>query len=737
MKDDIFNNLNNEQLEAVRCTEGPLLILAGAGSGKTTVLINRIANILQSNLANPWEILAITFTNKAADELKTRLDSKVGPSSLDIWALTFHSACVRMLRYDADYVGYDKYFTIYDTNDSLSLIKHIFKDFDLDEKMFSPKAVLSEISKAKDAHVLPNEYAETAKNNCDFLKIKYAQIYSEYQKRLKQSNAMDFDDLILNTVILLESFEDIRKYWRNKFKYILIDEYQDTNQLQYKLVSLLVNDRKNICVVGDDNQSIYKFRGATIENILNFENEYSGCKVIKLEQNYRSTSHILDAANNVIKNNIERKDKELWTDLGEGNLVELYVADNEYEEAEYVTSVIMNGFSQGMNYNDFTILYRMNAQSNNFEYSFKRHSIPYKIYGGTKFFDRAEVKDVISYLCVIASPNDDLRLERIINNPPRGIGQKSVQTALEIAHSEGCSLFEILKHADSYPELSRPAARMRQFSTMIEELREFSQLNTPDLLFDELLDKTGYLKMYEEKDDPENESRCENINEIKSTILIFMQDNEDSSLESYLSTVALFTDLDNLDTSEGCVSLMTMHASKGLEFNTVFIVGAEESIFPGIKAIGNSEEMEEERRLCYVAITRAKRNLYMVCAKHRMLFGRTQTNRVSRFVNEIPEEHIHKNIPPGYAYNDNRTTIQYRYTPQKTSFEPQLVNSKLSEQSIDFNIGDNVRHKAFGEGVIINITPMGNDALLEINFSEIGTVKKLMKRAASKFLELI
>ncbi len=732
-----FSNLNDRQREAVMCTEGPLLILAGAGSGKTTVLINRIVHILQQGLARPWQILAITFTNKAAGELKDRLASSLGEESMDIWALTFHSACVRILRRNAELLGYGRSFSIYDTSDSLSLLKHILKDMNLDEKYFEPRSLMKEISAAKDAAILPEQYRKNAEQSADLHRIRCGEIYAEYMKRLKASDAMDFDDLILNTVLILSEFPEVRNYWQNTFRYILIDEYQDTNHLQYLLASLLVNSAGNICVVGDDDQSIYKFRGATIENILSFEEQFPGCRVIRLEQNYRSCGHILEAANNVIRNNTERKGKELWTDAGPGDPIELYVADNEQDEASYVASEILSGYSQGQNFRDFAILYRMNAQSNNFEYAFKRNGIPYRIFGGTRFFDRAEVKDVLSYLNVISAPEDNLRLERIINTPPRGIGARSIELANEIAFREGLSLFEVIRHADLYPELSRPAMKMREFAGMMESLRDFAELNTPDFVFDELLEKTGYLRMYEEKNTPEDTARAENVKEVKSSIFNYMQESGDRTLEGYLANVALYTDLDNYDTSADCVTLMTMHASKGLEFDSVFVVGLEEGLFPGMRAIGMAEEMEEERRLCYVAITRARKMLHLVCARQRMLFGRTNTNRVSRFVDEIPPEHInHKNIPKGYsasAPSSHSYGAPARAGKPSVSFAP--AAPKQTEPLKDFALGDNVRHKSFGEGVIVKITPMGNDALLEISFS--GMSKKLMLKAASRFLEKI
>lgn len=772
-----FAGLNAMQRKAVMATEGPLLILAGAGSGKTTVIINRIANILRYGSASdnvelpadaceehieimraggerarslaayepaaPWQILAITFTNKAADELRARLEKMLGPEAADIWASTFHSACVRILRRDGERLGFPRSFTIYDTADSLSLIKRILKDYELDDKKFPPRMLLGEISRAKDALLSPEEYYTRAKAASDLRKVKISEIYSEYSKRSFSAGAMDFDDLIFYTVRLLQEHEDVRTYWQRKFKYVLIDEYQDTNKLQYMLASLLAGGWGNICVVGDDDQSIYKFRGATIENILSFEDEFRGCRTIRLEQNYRSTAHILEAANAVIKNNRGRKGKQLWTNGDTGEKPELHVADNEHDEARYVASGIMAHYGRGGRWGDNAVLYRMNAQSHQFEQAFKRNGIPYKIFGGTGFFDRAEVKDMLAYLCVIASPNDDLRLARIINNPPRGIGDKSVETAMSIAAGEDKSLFEVIKNADMYPDLSRASMRMRLFANMIDELRAEAGELAPDLLYDMLLEKSGYLKMLEEKNTVEDSARAENVKELKTSILNYKSENLNSySLEGYLADVALYTDMDNYDKDADCVVMMTMHSAKGLEFPNVFIVGAEEGIFPGIKTIGEPEEMEEERRLCYVAITRAKQNLSISCAKQRMLFGRTTANRVSRFVDEIPEEHIEKrNIPKGYAYSD-KSSYESRSARPASSFSAPKKSMPLSSPSASkpntpsYKVGDKVNHKAFGTGTIVKMSPMGNDHLIEISFDS-GISKKLMLRAAALHMEKI
>ncbi len=774
-----YAKLNDKQREAVLATEGPLLILAGAGSGKTTVLINRIANLLKYGKASdseevpakaseddiaamqsgseegrriaalepvePWRILAITFTNKAAGELKARLEKMLGPEANDIWACTFHSACVRILRRDAEKLGFPSNFSIYDTSDSTSLIKHIIKDMNLDDKTYAPKLVLGTISRAKDQELSAQEYLRQARASGDLIKSKIGEIYIEYMRRMFAAGAMDFDDLIFFTVKLLQEHEDARAYWQRRFRYVLIDEYQDTNRLQYLLSSMLAGGYGNICVVGDDDQSIYKFRGATIENILSFEGQYKKCRTIRLEQNYRSTGHILDAANAVIRNNQGRKGKELWTDKDAGNKIRIYVADNEHEEAQYVASQIMADYGRGENWRDHAVLYRMNAQSNQLEYAFKRAGVPYRIIGGTRFFDRAEVKDVLAYMNVIAVPEDELRLNRIINSPPRGIGERSMETAREIAAREGISTYSVLEHADGYPELSRPALRMRQFASMMNELRDFASKNTPDALLDELLEKTGYLKALEEKHTIEDTARAENVREIKTSIISYMKESGDQTLEGFLADVALYTDLDNYDKDSDSVVMMTMHSAKGLEFPTVFIVGMEDGIFPSNKAIGEPEEMEEERRLCYVAITRAMRQLHIVCARQRMLFGRTTANKPSRFVEEIPEEHIDKHLAHRQRNTEHRTesgTARSRYPSARQygmsapAHRPAPPAAPAAQKAAvpSFEVGDRIVHQAFGPGRLVKMSPMGGDFLIEISFDS-GSVKKLMLRAAAAHMK--
>ena len=653
-----FANLNDMQRQAVLTTEGPLLLLAGAGSGKTTVLIHRIANLIQygrgsdtdevpdaateADLAllertdltpderrraqraaavepvEPWRIIAITFTNKAADELKDRIERMLGPeAAADIWASTFHSACVRILRRDADKLGYPNSFTIYDTSDSQAVVKRILKEMNLDEKAFPYRAVLTEISRAKDAGITPEQYLARAQATHNPRSIRIGEVYQTYWQRLFSAGAMDFDDLIYNTVRLLDEHADVREHWQRRFRYVLIDEYQDTNNLQYRLAALLADGWGNICVVGDDDQSIYKFRGATIENILSFEKQYKNARTIRLEQNYRSTGRILDAANHVIANNTGRKGKTLWTKAEAGDPLTLYCATNENDEARYVATKIMDDFGHGMNFRDHAVLYRMNAQSNQLEYAFKRNGIPYRIIGGTRFFDRAEVKDMLAYLCVIQTPDDDLRLTRIINTPARGIGARTVETAAQLANAQQTSLFDVIRHADAYPELQRSQMRLRQFAILIEELQEQAKTMPPDELYDMVVERSGYVRALEEKNTAEDAARIENVQELKSNIIAFVKEADDPTLAGFLDEVALYTDLDNYDQSMDCVTLMTMHAAKGLEFPTVFIVGCEEGIFPGLRCIGEPDEMEEERRLCYVALTRAREHLILTCARQR------------------------------------------------------------------------------------------------------------------------
>ena len=672
-----FAKLNPMQREAVLATEGPLLVLAGAGSGKTTVLINRVANLLKFGRASdtdevpesateadlavleagpseealrlaayepvePWRIIAITFTNKAADELKARLEKMLGERANDIWARTFHSACVRILRRDADKLGYPRDFTIYDTADRLSIMKSIIKEMDLDDKVYPPKAILARLDAARDELLSPEGFAAKYGSSSDPRQRKIAEIYKVYAARLFSAGAMDFDDLLYNTVRLFQEHQDVLEHYQRQFKYVLIDEYQDTNNLQYMLASMLADGWGNICVVGDDDQSIYKFRGATIENILNFEKQYRGCRTIRLEQNYRSTGHILSAANAVISHNTERKGKTLWTNAGDGDKLLLYTARNEDDEAQFVASKILAHRGAGGNFRDCAVLYRMNAQSNRLEFAMKRNGIPYRIVGGMRFFDRAEIKDMLAYLCVLLSPSDDLRLSRIINTPARGIGARTIEQAQELAAREGRSLYEVIKHANEYEELKRAAAKLIQFTDMLSYLRELSETRPVDELYDAVLEQTGYIRALQEKGGDESLARIENVNELKTNILGYIKETGDASLAGFLDEVALYTDLDSYDAETDCATMMTMHSAKGLEFPEVFIVGMEEGLFPGARCIGEPEEMEEERRLCYVALTRAKERLCLTCARQRMIFGHTSMNLPSRFTEEIPEEDIEK-----------------------------------------------------------------------------------------------
>ena len=783
-----FSGLNPMQRQAVLATEGPVLILAGAGSGKTTVLIQRIANLLRFGAASdseqlppdadekglealrslspeaepyavldpvrPWRILAITFTNKAAQELKLRLEKLLNEGADDIWACTFHSACLRILRKEAELLGYESGFSIYDTADSQSLMKQILKDRNLDEKVYQPRSVLSEISRAKDARVLPEEYEKNARAGGNLRSMRVAELYGEYTRRLFAANAMDFDDLILNTVLLLERYDDRRLYWQQRFSYIMVDEYQDTNHLQYLLISLLAGGHGNLCVVGDDDQSIYRFRGATIENILSFEQQFPGCRSIRLEQNYRSTEQILDAANKVIRHNTGRKGKELWTSLGSGEDVRVCRLYDENEEASAVASDILADYSRGMHWQDHAILYRMNAQSSQFEFAFKRNGIPYRVIGGARFFDRAEIKDMLSYLSIIQDPKDELRLMRILNVPPRGIGAKSVEAARSLALQEGKPLFEILEKAENYPELSRPALRMREFAGMIRDLRE-TKLGCAEL-YDLVLEKSGYLRMLEESKDPKDQSRIENVRELKTSMLGFENETGDSSLQAYLENIALYTDLDDMDRSEDSVVLMTIHSAKGLEFPVVYVVGMEEGIFPGIRAIGEADEMEEERRLCYVAFTRAKKKLVLTHARQRMLFGRTTANRVSRFLEESElvsgrEESERRSAVRSGDWEDfqdetrgdpwRKASVQPasgRKSEGRSSFplrrKPETSSGDASAPILQLRVGQAVTHKAFGKGTVTKMTPMGGDHLIEIQFESVGS-KKLMLKTASRFLQ--
>lgn len=829
-----YSKLNKEQQEAVLCTEGPLLLLAGAGSGKTTVLIHRVANLirygrgsdtpeipdwvsaedvafLENYAANPgregrlradrlcavepaapWSIIAITFTNKAAGELKERLERMLGPEARDVWASTFHSACVRILRRDIEKLGFPSSFTIYDTDDTVRVMKECLKEQGIDDKAFPPKSVLAVISKAKDKMQLAKDFAAECARSGDFRMEKMARLYTAYEKKLWDAGALDFDDIILHTVRLLQQDEGVRAYYQKKFRYVLIDEYQDTNHLQYMLATLLAGGHENICVVGDDDQSIYRFRGATIENILSFEDEFKGCRTIRLEQNYRSTKNILAAANAVIKNNQGRKGKELWTAGAQGDKVSLYTAMNEHDEAQYVTNKILADYREGRKWKDHAILYRMNAQSNQLEVAFKRNGIPYRVIGGTRFFDRAEIKDMLAYLCVIHNHEDDLRLRRIINTPARGIGGTTVDRAAAIAAAEDCSLWSVVSRAQQYPELKNAAVRLNQFTALIEELTALSGTMELPAFYEELMSRSGYVAMLQSKDEPENKTRLENIRELLTSINGYLENAEaEPSLGGFLDEIALYTDLDSHDAGEDAVVMMTMHSAKGLEFPVVFVVGMEEGIFPGMRSIGDPEEMEEERRLCYVALTRAKQQLLLTCANQRMLFGHTTNNRPSRFTGEIPPDLLEQSgrsfadrtrqyfdrdeyFDDGfeqprpavstrrnpYSHGESRPTYgsaprpsAYAGSGRSGQFSPSAPRSAPSHRSPAsarsvggytapaapvnlpaFQKGDMVDHRAFGRGMVLSVQKMGGDALLEIAFDNVGT-KKLMLKAAAQHMK--
>lgn len=794
-----FATMNPRQLEGVLATEGPLLLLAGAGSGKTTVLINRIANLLRYGRgsdtrevpdyvteqdldflaayaqnpspsqqeasrarllcavepAAPWQVIAITFTNKAAGELKQRLEDKIGPEARDIWAATFHSACVRILRRDIEKLGFPSSFTIYDTDDSIRVIKESLKELNMDDKSFPPRTILGYISRAKDEMLLAPEFMDQCRAKGDFRLQKIANVYLTYQKKLWAAGALDFDDIILHTVRLLQQFPEVREYYQKKFHYVLIDEYQDTNHLQYLLAALLAGGRKNICVVGDDDQSIYRFRGATIENILSFEQEYQNARVIRLEQNYRSTGNILEAANAVIRNNRGRKGKNLWTDHGEGEKVQFYTAANEREEGLYVATQLLRAYGEGRKWRDCAVLYRMNALSNQIEMALKSNSIPYRVVGGFRFFERAEIKDMLSYLCVIHNPQDDLRLLRVVNNPPRGIGAKTMETARGISAQEGRSLWDILTNAGQIPALQKAAPKFQRFVDLIQSMQRLAEEADLPEFYETLIQESGYAAMLSEKKDNESKSRLENIHELASSISGYLEHAEEPSLGGFLDEVALYTDLDSVEEEDNCVTLMTMHAAKGLEFPVVFTIGMEEGVFPGYRAIGEEEELEEERRLCYVALTRAKERLYLTCAAQRMLFGRTSANLPSRFVQEIPAERLQAGgrvrQPRQELFRDNDWSTEERFSqiprpaartqsapmprPSGTRAAPAAYRKPApkAQPLLQLKKGEMVRHSAFGTGMVLSIQPMGGDALVEVAFDNVGT-KRMMLKAASQFM---
>lgn len=826
-----FQRLNPMQRQAAMTTEGPLLLLAGAGSGKTTVLIQRVYNLLTYgrgsdsdevpesateedlrflesfpddpeqedrrravrlcavDVPRPWEIIAITFTNKAAGELKDRLAARLGPVANDIWASTFHSACVRILRRDIERIGFQKDFTIYDTDDSKRVLKDIVKELGYDEKAFPPKELLGIISKSRDRYETPEDFARQYQDSGDWKMARIAKVYAKYAEKLRAANALDFDDIIFHTVELLQKDAEVREYYQRKFRYVLVDEYQDTNHLQYLLTSLLAGGRKNLCVVGDDDQSIYRFRGANIENILNFEKQYANARTIRLEQNYRSTQNILDAANAVIKNNQGRKGKTLWTDNGSGDKVSIRTNYSEADEANFVVGDILMQVNRGRKFSDCAVLYRMNAQSNALEYALRRNGTPYKVVGGTKFYDRAEVKDMLAYLCVLNNPLDDLRLRRIVNTPGRGIGGTSMEKVSAVASQQGISLYEAMRNADLFPELKAPAAKLMKFADLIDGLRRLGGTLALPEFYDAVCDQTGYVRALEEKNDMESRGRLENVQELKSSIAGFLEhDPEDPTLSGFLNEIALYTDLDSMDGSDDCVTLMTIHSAKGLEFPSVYVVGMEDGIFPGMNSMFDEDELEEERRLCYVAMTRAKERLTLTNARQRMLYGRTSANRPSRFLEELPEENYEWSGRPevqaspsegsGGSWDDSpdvsfgggfsagrsgglgssfsgrqsggfgggssagqfggssgsrsggsvRTYHDSGAAPRFPAKRPAAANP-ASEQLMQVAQGDAVEHTAFGRGTVLSVKPMGGDALIEVAFETKGTKKLMLKSA--------
>ena len=804
-----FSRMNNMQFKGVVTAEGPVLILAGAGSGKTTVLVNRIASLVKFgnafnsdyvppfvneetfpqieqmadldnfenggifsvDAAKPWEILAITFTNKAAGELKERISQMLGDDGLDIWAGTFHSVCGRILRRFGDRIGYSSHFTIYDTDDSKRVMKEVYKSINLDEKMIPIKSTLNAISSAKDRLITPEQFI--SENAGDIRLSKIGKAYAQYQKALKEADAMDFDDMIVNTVKLFRESKEALDFYHRRFRYIMVDEYQDTNHAQYELVSLLAEKSRNICVVGDDDQSIYRFRGATIENILSFEDTYPDSTVIRLEQNYRSTSVILDAANAVIANNKARKGKNLWTAADGGDKIEVYTAPDEQSEASYVVDQILNSVARGGKYSDNAVLYRMNAQSNAIETAMVRAGLTnYRVVGGHRFYDRKEIKDVIAYLNVIANHGDRVRLTRIINEPKRGIGDTTVARAVEISDQTGLTLFEVFNSAEDFPPLQRAAKKLKEFCAMIEKLTEFAAEHSLLELFEEMLDKSGYtLSLIAEG--KEGADRLDNVKELASSIAQYEKEHDDPSLSGFLEEVALISDIDQFDADADAVVLMTIHSAKGLEFNNVYLVGLEEGIFPGNQSVyGTEEDIEEERRLAYVAITRARQKLHISNAYTRMLYGTTSRNMPSRFLEEIPKELCNiKSVRGGMSafgmgsadfrygsgsqgggswggasyggsgsrynsYGESRSEFDDYFAPRpqknetkSTIFQKSQSAAKPKAAGGGYAVGQRVKHKAFGEGMILSSKPMGNDTLLEIAFDLKGT-KKLMANFA-------
>ena len=770
--EDILKGLNDKQYEAVVNTEGPCLVIAGAGSGKTKVLTHKIAYLLQEKNVLPWNILAITFTNKAANEMKERIELLVGDKAKDMWVGTFHSICVRILRKFIDRIGFDSSFIIFDSSDQKTLVKRCLKELDIDEKILNDRSCLSEISNAKNDMLEPDAYS--AKVHGDYRREKIAEVYEMYQKRLRENNAIDFDDIINFTIKILSENPDVLDYYTEKFKYILVDEYQDTNKAQFTLVSLLASKYGNVTAVGDNDQGIYSFRGADISNILNFERDFPGTRIIKLEQNYRCTGNILKAANAVIKHNENKYDKKLWTENEEGHLPCIYCGEDEYDEGRYIVEQINHLKTEEYYKNsDFTILYRMNAQSRAIEDILMREGIPYKVIGGLKFYERKEIKDIIAYLRLIHNSADNLSLKRIINEPKRGIGKTSIEQIQEISDKTGNSMYEIIRNAQEYG-LTRVFSNSRDFIEQIEYLKsKKDELKISDLI-KETLNKTGYTKALENENSVEAETRIENLEEFLTVAIEFEEESADNTLAEFLENITLSSDIDGMEDQDNSITLMTLHSAKGLEFPVVFLVGMEEGIFPGYKTIGEPQALEEERRLFYVGITRAKQYLYLTCAKHRTIFGSTSYNQVSRFVKEIPEELLEgyaevverksvdkeefKDYGYRWSYGKGQTVKTFKMSEEdksavaktigeqgtKSEYQYRTAESFLNSikqhnqtNDVDlskYQVGQRVYHKKFGEGTITKLEQEGNDVKVDLEFDKAGH-KRLMAKFAG--LEII
>ena len=748
----IYDTLNEPQREAVLHTDGPLLILAGAGSGKTRVLTHRIAYLIDERGVNPWNILAITFTNKAAEEMRQRVDSLVSFGAESIWVSTFHSACVRILRRFIDRLGYDNRFTIYDTDDQKTLMKEVCRKVDIDTKVYKERNLLAAVSSAKNEMILPDEFELNAGG--DFGQLKIAKVYREYEAQLKANNAMDFDDLLVKTVQLLETQPDVLEYYQERFRYIMVDEYQDTNTVQFRLVRLLAGKYRNLCVVGDDDQSIYKFRGANIRNILDFEHEFPDAHVVRLEQNYRSTGNILNAANGVIRNNRNRKEKTLWTDNGEGEKIQLRQFDTAFDEAEYIAEDIKKEVQEGASYNDSAVLYRTNAQSRLFEEKFIAMNIPYKIVGGINFYARREIKDLLAYLKTVDNGQDDLAVRRIINVPKRGIGLTTINRIQESADERGIGFYEALLAPELIPGVGRSVSKLDSFAALIEYFKGQTEKESITDLLREIIEKTGYVESLEAEDKVEAESRIENIDELVNKAAAYEEDcqdrGEEASLSGFLEEVALVADIDSLDEDQDYVVLMTLHSAKGLEFPHVYLAGMEDGLFPSYMTItsDDNEDLEEERRLCYVGITRAEEKLTLTCARRRMVRGETQFNKMSRFIKEIPMELIDTGnwkieegtqIPVQNTYSHAKEAFRARpfasqfsasqssgKTTGKQPFSSLQKGSQIlagKSGSLSYQVGDRVRHTKFGEGTVLEIKEGGRDYEVTVEFDSAGVRK--------------